>query len=275
MYEPATGGGAQVHVRWQHGGAANVRLLRRAETLPLGPFDPSATVVYAGNAEEITHRARELVALEVSFYAAFACDDAGGCETFGVQVPFELTIMQALVDGGYAIYLRHAIADVCADALTLGPAATTSSPGWWKSCDQSCGTATAAQLGAAGIAQATMIGDALTTRAVPISRVHTSELCRAVQTAQLLSLPGVTITTDAALTYFVYDEADRCGLIATELAVPPDPGANALYVGHAGFAGPCDPLASLAEGEAMIYRVEPAAIRRIQTVSATAWASLP
>ena len=81
-----------------------MRLLRRVETLPLGPFDPLATLVYEGSADEITHRARELVALETSLYAAFSCDDDGGCEDFGVQVPFEITIMQALIDGGYAIF---------------------------------------------------------------------------------------------------------------------------------------------------------------------------
>ena len=261
--------------------------MRRRDALPLGPFDPAAVVVYDGGADvgEVTHRVRALIALQPYFYAAFACDGAGGCEAFGVQVPFELTLGQALLDGGYTIYLRHALADRCGDALALGTAATTASPGWWRSCERDCTSATAAQLGEVGLAQASALGEALSLRAIPVGLVRTSEFCRARQTAEALALPGATIVEDQPLTYFVYAEDARCAQIAAELALPPPPGSNALLVGHADFAGPCDPLAALAAGEAAVFRPTGPApndddgdlgvARLIELVGPSAWAGLP
>lgn len=271
--------GAVAHLRWARSDdprATRVRVVRRAESLPQGPFDTAAQLVYEGTAGESRERVRELAALETSFYAAFSCDDAGGCEGAGVQRPFAVTLGQALLDGGYNVYLRHGTASLCSDDLALGPAATTSSPDWWRSCQRACAGAPAAQLDANGAGQASIVGDALRSHGVPFGRVITSEFCRARETAQGLSL-SPQIETAAALTYFVYDESARCASVKDAVRAAPAPGKNDVFVGHGDFSEPCDPFSSLQPGEAAVYRAATSteAARFVMLVSATAWATLP
>lgn len=245
--------GAEVAVRWRRGApAARVRVLRRAVDVPTGPFDPLATVLYEGASDEARHAVRQLVALETFYYAAFACDDAGGCESAGVQIPFAVTLMEALQGGGYTIYLRHATDGVCADALALGTALSTSSPGWWASCASDCAVATASQLSPDGVAAAIALGDVLRARAVPITRVRSSEQCRAATTTSLLAL-GPMIERDPDLTYYAYDESRRCATSKARIAAAPLFG-NTLLVGHAGFATPCGPLSALGYLDAAVFR---------------------
>ncbi len=272
--------GALAQIRWARAAdlrATHVRLLRRAVDLPTGPFDPLSTLVYEGQGEAAAHAVRQLVALETSIYAVFSCDDEGGCEDAGVQVPFAVTLMQALADGGYTIYLRHAADALCADALALGTAMHTTSPGWWMSCDQDCASATARQLDPSGVARATELGDTLRGRGVPIGRVQTSELCRAVQTAQLLSL-GPMIERDPDLSYFVYDESLRCATSRARIAESPPPGQNTLLIGHTGFPSPCAPLDGLGFLDAAVHQPSPAMsghARFIEILRASEWATVP
>ena len=272
--------GANAHVTWSKASdatATRVRLLRRAEMVPLGPFDSKAQLVYEGEGSEARQRVRELTALQTSLYAAFSCDDQGGCEEAGVQKPFSVTMGQALLDGGYTIYLRHGSATLCSDALALGPAATTSVPDWWKSCDAACGTATAAQLDASGTGQASIVGDALRTRGIPIGRVAAGEFCRTRATAQALGLTPPTVQVLPSLTYFVYDEAQRCSSVRDLVATAPVAGTNDVFVGHGDFAAPCDPFSGLGFADAALYRAamatEPAAF--IRTVGFSEWSALP
>ncbi len=273
------GDGANAHVTWTKPHdvtATRVRLLRRAEMVPLGPFDPLAQLVYEGSGGEARQRVRALIALQTSVYAAFSCDDYGGCEEAGVQKPFAVTVGQALLDGGYTIYVRHGSATQCNDDLALGPAATSSVPDWWKSCDSACGTATAAQLDASGTGQASVIGDALRTRGIPIGRLVAGEFCRTRATAQALALV-LPVQVLASLTYFVYDEAQRCSSVRDLVATAPVAGTNDVLVGHADFAAPCDPFSGLGFADAALHRAataaEPAVF--IRTVGVSDWSSLP
>jgi phosphohistidine phosphatase SixA len=184
-------------------------------------------------------------------YAAYGCTPAADCETAGSSTTLALTLTQALVGGGYNIIWRHASANVCSDNLALGTAATTSTPDWWKSCETDCTIATARQMNAAGVTEATVIGQDLTALGVPFSRVLSSEYCRNTQTAELMAL-GPVIEERQDITYFVYDEANRCANSEALLATPPDPGTNVALIGHAGFV--CPVLDSLAWGEAAIYK---------------------
>ena len=137
--------------------------------------------------------------------------------------------------GGYVIHWRHASATVCSDRLDLGPAATTSSPDWWKSCDADCPSggpviATARQLSDIGRSESVAIGQALDQRGVPIGRMLASEFCRNVETAQLMDL-GPPIEQSPAITYFVYDEGGRCADTFALLAEAPPAGTNTALIG--------------------------------------------
>ena len=277
-YQPLTAGAAAV-VTWKLPNdprVAGARVLRRNGTLPLGPFDPMAQLVYAGPGELASQRVRELVALEESLYAVFSCDANGGCEDAGIERPFAVTVAEALVDGGYAIYLQHGSATLCADELALGPAATTSDPNWWKSCDSVCATATAAQLDANGAGQTSLVGTALRARHFPVGRLVASEFCRTRAVAGALGLE-VPVETNAGITYFVYDDAQRCANSLLLLELPSGDGTNTVIVGHGDFPGPCEPLSSLGAGEAALYRSATAteAGRFIETVFPGEWAAIP
>ena len=256
----ATVDGGLVELTWTNpdpsSGNTVVRVVRTLDAPPTGPSDPTATVVYEGPAEMATEPTAALLpdmpdAARTYHYAAYGCTPAADCETAGSSTTLALTLTQALVGGGYNIIWRHASANVCSDNLALGTAATTSTPDWWKSCETDCTIATARQMNAAGVTEATVIGQDLTALGVPFSRVLSSEYCRNTQTAELMAL-GPVIEERQDITYFVYDEANRCANSEALLATPPDPGTNVALIGHAGFV--CPVLDSLAWGEAAIYK---------------------
>jgi phosphohistidine phosphatase SixA len=257
----ATIDGADVELAWDppalFSGKTHVRVLRRLNALPTDPNDANATVVFVGTATTTSHPLTDLLPTTATTartyqYAAYGCTAAGDCEPAGVGTTLAPTVGQALLGGGYTGYFRHASATVCTDQTGLGTAATTMSPDWWKSCDANCGTtATARQLDATGVTQATTVGQGFDTRGFPVGRVIASEFCRTRTTAQLMDL-GPAIETDQGITFFVYDEASRCASATTLLAQVPAAGGNTVIVGHAGFT--CEVLGSLAMGEGAIFK---------------------
>jgi phosphohistidine phosphatase SixA len=185
-------------------------------------------------------------------YAAFGCAAADDCSPAASFTTLTPTLVQALRAGGYTIYFRHAVADVCIDKAELGPAATTTSPDWWKSCDANCDTATARQLSqTVGVADAKAIGAAFDALAIPVGRVIASEFCRARTTAQLMDL-GPTIEQSAAITSVVYDESKRCANVQSMIAEPPPAGANTAIVAHTNFT--CATIDQLDSGEAAVFK---------------------
>jgi phosphohistidine phosphatase SixA len=272
------------HVRltWANGPAyPTVRLLRRLNAAVDGPNDPDAQLVYAGVADTVLD---PLVALlpntpqtsRFYHYAVYGCVGAS-CETVGSQTIISPTIVDALRAGGYVIFWRHATAVLCTDRTDLGTADTTTVPDWWKSCDTNCPadnpTATARQLSDVGRDQATTVGAAFATRGIPIGRVLSSEFCRAVQTAELMDF-GPPIEESQALTFFVYDEADRCADTFQLLAQKPPSDGNTALIGHAGNT--CPPLSTLSMGSAAIYKPNGSgAPIFIDTVISAEWETLP
>lgn len=251
------------HVRltWSNGPEYPiVRLLRRLGTPVDGPDDPDAQVVYAGSGDTVLEPIKHLLPStpetpRVYFYAVYGCI-GDSCEAEGSQTMIEPTLAQALRAGGYVIHWRHASATVCEDALGLGTAATTSVPDWWKSCDATCPqqgttTATARQLNDAGRNEATMIGAEFAAQGFPIGRVMSSEFCRNLQTAELMDF-GVPIEQSQGITYFVYNEPNRCLASFALLAETPVGATNTALIGHAG--NNCPPLSDLAWSEAAIYK---------------------
>lgn len=262
----ATIDGADVDLAWTAPGAASgnthVRILRRLNTAPTDPADSSADVVFFGTAASTTDAVTALLPTTTEtartyHYAAFGCTAGGACESTGSRTTLAPTLVQALRAGGYTLHWRHAAADVCSDNLGLGTAATTMTPDWWKSCDANCGTtATARQMNATGVTQATTIGAEFDRLGIPVGRVISSEFCRNFKTAELMDF-GPTVELRQDITYFVYDEANRCGnsyaIINDEL---PTAGTNTAIIGHAGFAvvPDCPVLKALAWGEAAIFK---------------------
>jgi len=262
-------------------GYTQVRLLRSLNTPPSGPYDPTATVVFEGAGGAATDDLQRLlpdteVVQRGYNYVLYGCTAAGNCSDIGTATMLAPTLIEALRGGGYVIFWRHAAATVCVDRIELGTAATTTVPGWWQRCDDECppsGTATARQLDDLGVMQATTAGDAIRRQGIPFGRVLSSEFCRTVETAQLLDL-GPPIEELPAITYFVYDEVNRCANSYALLAQPPLPTTNTALVGHTGFS--CPVLDQLAWGEAAIFKPDGrGGADFVAQVTADAWATLP
>ena len=173
--------GTAVDVSWVASEThANTKILRRLNAPPTGPNDPDATVVFFGAGQATTDPLTGLLpdtatAPRTYHYAAFGCDTLSDCELAASETTLAVTVAQVLGAGGYTIYFRHALSDVCTDATGLGSAATTSTPNWWKSCDANCSTATARQLNpTTGAAQATTIGKAFDSQGFPVGSVVSS-----------------------------------------------------------------------------------------------------
>ena len=251
---------AEVDVGWTSpdpsSGNTKVKLIRTLNTPPTGPDDPTATLIYSGSASSAAHPTADLLpdmmdAPRTYHYAVYGCTSADVCETTGSAASLTPTLTECLRGGGYNLFWRHASATVCADNLALGSAATTMTPDWWKSCEADCAVATARQLNATGVMEATSIGQDLASLAIPFGKVISSEYCRTVQTAENMAL-GPAIETSQQITYFVYDEANRCADSYPLLAAAPPAGANVALISHAGFS--CPVLDALAWGEAAIFK---------------------
>jgi hypothetical protein len=80
-----------------------------------------------------------------------------------------------------------------------------------------------------------------------------SEFCRNVGTAVLMDF-GPMIEERSDITYFVYDEANRCTNSYALIAEVPAAGTNTALIGHAGFTGTCPVLGALAWSEAAIFK---------------------
>jgi phosphohistidine phosphatase SixA len=268
--------GAEVVLEWgapSGGPYTRTRVLRRLGGAPSGPRDPSADVVVELSQEaSARHPLADLLPStpmtpRTYEYAAWACTEDGLECASPRQAQLAPSLLACLRGGGYVIYFRHSAATVCADRTDLGTAAATAVPDWWKSCDKSCGTATARQLDANGVAEATTVGAALRGAGVPFGRVLSSEFCRGVETAQLMNL-GAPTETKQELTYFVYDEANRCAKTFALLAEVPAKGTNTALVGQSGNV--CPPLSELAWSQAAVYKAAPTPVL-VATVLANGW----
>jgi phosphohistidine phosphatase SixA len=133
------------------------------------------------------------------------------------------TLVEALQEGGYTIYFRHAQTDWGqADRVDTGD---------WTSCDP----AEMRQLSSEGRAIARRIGEAIRALGVPVAKVLSSEYCRAWETARLLNLGPLTRTRDIMNMRIVDHVGGRDAVIRRAqrlLAQPAPEGANVVIVGH-------------------------------------------
>ncbi|MBS1152838.1 MAG: Phosphoglycerate mutase, partial [Myxococcaceae bacterium] len=273
------GDGKNVLMSWSNPPeVTEVKVLRTLNSPAIGPGDSSATVVFQGNASSASERVDRLLPNVAGspatwHYRVYGCKSAS-CETAGVETTLALTLGQALRGGGYTLFWRHATANVCGDQTQLGPASSTTQPDWWRSCDKNCATAYARQIDTVQAPNETAtVHTAFATRGFTVGKVLSSEFCRAVQTAQGFAF-GPQIELSQALTYFVYDEGQRCTQTMALLNTPPPPGTNTALVSHAGFT--CAIIDSLAWGEAAIYRpIGTGAPKYLGRVPWNGWTALP
>jgi phosphohistidine phosphatase SixA len=270
-----------IDLSWTHPvpdqGLTHAKVVRRLNAAPSGPEDAQATEIFFGTGQTATD---DLTALLPStaetartyHYAVYACTAAEQCEMAGDHTTLTPTLVQALRAGGYVLHWRHASADVCADRTDLGTAETTSVPDWWRTCDSNCGTTTARQLNATGRSESTAIGDAFAMLGIPVGRVVSSEFCRNFETAALMDF-GPTVEESPLITFFVYDEANRCAHSYDMLAEVPSVGTNTALIGHAGFN--CAILGNLAWAEAAIFKPDGLSTTLVTRVTAGQWLSLP
>ena len=171
-------------------------------------------------------------------------------------------LAEALQDGGYNIYFRHAPTD-------WGQHDRVEAAGDWTSCDP----AKMRQLSSEGRATARRIGDAIRALGVPVAKVLSSEYCRAWETARLLDLGPVTRTRDIMNMRVVAHVGGRDAAIRRAqrvLAQPPVEGANVVIVGHGnlmraatgayaseGGSGVYAPRSSSEQGFALVARLSP------------------
>lgn len=259
--------------------APRVKVLRTLNGPATGLTDPNATVVFDGAGTSASERVDKLLphlplTARMYTYTAWGCVGIT-CSNLPATTLRGLTLRQALQGGGYTLFWRHATAGSCVDNVSLGNASVTGTPNWWKSCDAVCATATAEQLGPASVTELLQVQSFFQTNTIPVSRVSSSEFCRAVRTAEGFAL-GPQVEQVPALTYFVYDEPNRCRDATSALNASPPAGTNVAQVGHVNNPMPCPVLDSLEPAEAAIYKPSLGAPPRfIARVQSGQWATLP
>ncbi len=134
------------------------------------------------------------------------------------------TLVQALRNGGFNIYFRHAATD-----WSRGD--RVEKDGDWKTCDPS----RMRQLSEAGRVSARHIGSAIRALEIPVSKVLSSEYCRAAETARLFALGPVETTRDIMnmrAAEFVGGRDAAVTRAQRILSRPPPSGTNVIIVGH-------------------------------------------
>lgn len=157
-------------------------------------------------------------------------------------------LVEALREGGYVIYFRHAATDWSRNDRV-------ERTGDWRSCDPN----RMRQLSNAGRATARHIGEALHALRIPVGKILSSEYCRAAETARLLDLGPVETTPDIMnmrAAAFVGGRAAVIRRARRVLSRPPPAGTNVVIVGHGNLMRAATD-AYAAEGGSGIYAHRP------------------
>jgi phosphohistidine phosphatase SixA len=190
--------------------------IETAEPATFSSSDTSIRISSDGVVARIT--SGEVVAIDVAWtnrgtktklYAVGATDDnhvnpfekyhdERSSDPFNQYVQGWKTLRKLPIAGeSWAIILRHADADNGRDFnLTTNPGP----PDWWKSCDSTL----ARQLNTVGVQRATELGKVFKDLQLPISRVFSSEFCRAIKTAELVNA-GPAIAIDGRINHPAYN----------------------------------------------------------------------
>lgn len=154
-------------------------------------------------------------------------------------------LVDGLLAGGYNIYFRHVATD-------WSQSDEVRKAGDWLNCDP----VRMRQLSDSGRANARAIGKAMRELKIPVGEVLASPYCRTVETARLMDLGKVTLSTDImnlrAGNYF----GGRAAIVASAqklLATPPAPATNRVIVAHGNAAREATPVYP-GEGEGIVFQ---------------------
>jgi phosphohistidine phosphatase SixA len=154
-------------------------------------------------------------------------------------------LVEALREGGFNIYLRHAATD-------WSQQDRIEQYGDWDSCDPG----QVRQLSDAGRDTARAVGAAMRELGVPVGVVLASPYCRTLETARLLSLGEVEPSTDVMNLRAAHYFGGRDAVVARAqalLATPPPDATNRVIVAHGNVARNATPVYP-GEAEAVIFR---------------------
>ena len=154
-------------------------------------------------------------------------------------------LVQALRQGGYNIYFRHAATD-------WSQSDRVRQAGDWTSCDP----ARIRQLSDEGRETARALGDAIRALGIPVGKVLASPYCRTVETAKLMDLGAIETTTDVMNMRVADYFGGRAAIVKTaraRLATPPEEGKNTVIVAHGNVARDSTPVYP-GEAEGVVFR---------------------
>jgi broad specificity phosphatase PhoE len=153
-------------------------------------------------------------------------------------------LLKALRQGGYNLYMRHALATLGTDQDLLKV------PMWWDNC------AIQRNLSDAGREQARKVGTSLRELNIPISAVKVAQFCRTRDTGYLLGLGPLEI--DEGLNHVIGQRVgfDVNGARFKLLAEVPATGSNAFLVSHThGSARPEERvMGGMQEAEVVVFQ---------------------
>ena len=175
-------------------------------------------------------------------------------------------LVQALRQGGYNIYFRHAATD-------WSQSDRVREAGDWLSCDP----ARIRQLSDTGRETARAVGDAIRALGIPVGQVLASPYCRTVETAKLMKLGPVETTTEVMNMRVAEYFGGRQAIVKTaraRLATPPAVGTNTVIVAHGNVARDSTPVYP-GEAEGVVFKPDgESGFSVIARVSPAQWAEL-
>jgi phosphohistidine phosphatase SixA len=147
------------------------------------------------------------------------------------------SLLEAMREGGFVIYFRHAATDTSSDQNV-----------------DLANCATQRNLSERGEDQAAEIGAGFEALGIPVGDVRSSEFCRTAETAKLAFGEDVL---DPMLTPLPEDspeeKAEKAEKLAGMLSTPPASGTNTVIVGHQSNIAALLPDLELDEGEAAVF----------------------
>ena len=156
-------------------------------------------------------------------------------------------LVNALREGGYNIYFRHAATDWSQEDQVY-------EKDDWISCDSS----RMRQLSDAGRRTAESIGNAIRALKIPVGQIFASPYCRTVETVRYMQLGSVETTTDIMnmrVAAYFGGESAIAERTRQRLSIPPQPGTNTVLVAHGNVLVTATDVYPQ-EAEAIVFRPE-------------------
>ena len=154
-------------------------------------------------------------------------------------------LVQALRDGGYTMYFRHA-------ATEWSQSDKVNRAGDWISCDP----AQIRQLSNAGRQAARAVGESIRSLAIPVGRVLSSPYCRCQETAKQMDI-GLVESTDDLMNLRVAEYFGGSEVIVErarrQLGTTPAEGTNTVLVSHGNLARAATSVYP-GEGEGLVFQ---------------------